>query len=74
MSRTMNAALVRALGESLAIEDDAPPQGVATLSARASQMSARADKLLGPVRNQPLYLRGYLGGSCSSIHRGTRHG
>jgi hypothetical protein len=30
-------------------------------------------KHLGPVRNQPLYLCGYLGGSCSSSLRGIRH-
>ena len=56
MSRTMNALeLVRACGGSLTIEDDAPPQGVATPSARASQMAARADKPIACARTYASY-------------------
>ena len=51
-----------------------PPKLIDTLTVgkRPSglSISRKGDLALGPVRNQPLDLRG----SCSSIHRGTRHG
>jgi len=49
----------------LRVATDAPPQGVATLSARASQMPARADKLIACARAHASY--GFDG--CSRCSR-----